>query len=255
MKRVIDYAERGEVTVLSTAEEIAFLAVEEIAVAYLRAARRREPAMIALSGGSTPKKMFGIIKDPLFSRRIEWDDVHFFWGDERWVPINDEESNAGEAKRGFLDDTPIDEEHFHPWPTHLDDPTDAANGYEATIRIVTGSTDDVPVLDLVYLGMGDDGHTASLFPGTDAVHEQSRLAVANTVPQLETTRLTMTPGLINNAREIVFLVTGAGKANMLHQVLDGPIDVDTTPSQVIRPSHGKLRWFVDEAAASQLEKE
>jgi 6-phosphogluconolactonase len=102
--------------------------------------------------------------------------------------------------------------------------------------------------------MGDDGHPGSLFPGTEAIHEQQRLAVANPVPQLDTTRLTLTPRLINNARDVIFLVNGEGKAEMLHRVLDGPIDVDTLPSQVIRPTHGRLRWLVDEAAASRLEQ-
>lgn len=255
MRRVIDYGERGQVTVTRNASELAFLATEELAVAWLRATAKRRPANIALSGGSTPRAMFDIFKDPHFSRRIDWSTGNIFWGDERWVPVESDESNAGEAVRGFIDDLGIAEERYHPWPTFLDDPDAAASAYETTIRIVTDSLDTTPTFDLVYLGMGDDGHTASLFPGTPAVHERTRLAVANPVPQMDTTRLTMSPRLINNAREILFLVSGDGKADMLHRVLDGPIDVDATPSQVIRAEHGRLRWFVDEAAARHLERE
>lgn len=254
MRRVVDYGERGQVTVVENPKEVALYAVEEFALAHIRAIRNRRPAYLALSGGSTPKMMYEVIKAPRFRARIDWPQMQFFWGDERWVPIADSESNAGAAVRGFVDDIGLSEEQYHPWPTHLDDPEQAATAYETSIRIVTGSPDDTPVLDLVYLGMGDDGHTASLFPGSDAIHEQERLAVAHHVPKLDATRLTMTPRLLNNAREILFLVTGAGKAGMLSKVLDGPIDVDTTPSQVIRPTHGRLRWFVDEAAASHLEK-
>ena len=254
MRRVIDYGARGQVTVHRSANDIALLAVEEIAIAFLRASRQKRPAHIALSGGSTPKKMYEIIKDPRFRKRIDWSQVHFFWGDERWVAIEDEASNAGEALRGFIQELKLPEERYHPWPTHLENPDDAASAYEFSLRIVTDAPRGAPELDLVLLGMGEDGHTASLFPGTDAIHEQERLAVAHHVPKLDATRLTLTPHLINNAREVVFLVTGDAKAEMLHKVLDGPIDVDTLPSQVIRPTHGRLRWFVDEAAAAQLEK-
>lgn len=254
MRRVIDYGERGQVTVTRDANELALIATEELAVAHLRAARQKRPTYVAFSGGSTPKLMFEIIKDPRYRRRIIWPETELFWGDERWVPVDDEASNAGEAIRGFIEEAEIPEEHYHPWPTHLDDPGEAASAYETTIRIVTQSLDSIPELDLVYLGMGDDGHTASLFPGTDAVHEHERLAVAHQVPKLDATRLTMTPRIINNAREVLFLVNGEGKAEMLHKVLDGPVDVDSMPSQVIRPEHGRLRWFVDEAAAAQLER-
>lgn len=254
MRRRIDYGERGSVIVVPKAQEIAFLAVEEVALAYLVAVREKRPAYIALSGGSTPIAMFDVFKNPLFSRRIEWDKVQLFWGDERWVPLDDDQSNAGEAKRGFIDDISMDEEHYHPWPTQLDNPTEAAEAYEASIRIVTNTPSETPVFDLVFLGMGDDGHTASLFPGTDAIHEQRRLAVANAVPGHDDPRLTMTPPLLNNAREIMFLVNGDAKAEMLHHVLDGPIDVDAMPSQIIRPTHGRVRWLVDEAAAARLER-
>ena len=255
MRRTIDYGERGQVMVAKDNDELALLATEQLVLTHVRAAQKRRQATIALSGGSTPKAMFEIIKDLRTRHRIDWSQVELFWGDERWVPLESKESNAGEAIRGFINDVGVDESHYHPWPTQLDNPDQAAEAYEASIRIVTSSLDSVPALDLVFLGMGDDGHTASLFPGTTAIHEQERLAVANRVPKLDTTRLTLTPRILNNAHEVIFLVSGAGKAEMLHTVLDGPIDIDSTPSQVIRPAHGQLRWFVDEAAASSLERQ
>jgi 6-phosphogluconolactonase len=254
MRRTIDYGERGQVTVEGNDKAVAGLATEDLPLAYLRAERQGRPALVALSGGSTPKAMFEIFKDPRFRRRIVWERMHLFWGDERWVPIDDDESNAGAARRGFIDDIGLAEENWHPWPTHLDVPNEAATAYETSIRIIANALDSTPAFDLVYLGMGDDGHTASLFPGTEAVHEQARLAIAHDVPKLDATRLTMTPKLINNAKEVIFLVTGAGKAEMLHKVLDGPVDVDTMPSQVIRPENSRLRWIVDEAAAARLER-
>ncbi|HYH13523.1 MAG TPA: 6-phosphogluconolactonase, partial [Thermomicrobiales bacterium] len=144
MRRVIDYGERGQVTVMRNADELAFTATEEIAVAHLRTMRQRKPTWIALSGGSTPKAMFTIIKDPMFRRRIDWTQIHFFWGDERWVPLDSNESNAGEAVRGFIDEIKLAEEHYHPWPVALENPDDAASAYETSIRIVTQALDDTP---------------------------------------------------------------------------------------------------------------
>lgn len=254
MRRTIDYGERGQVVVSDRPKDVGLLALEEMVLAHLHAERDQRHALIALSGGSTPKQMFEVIKTPLFQRRIAWDTVNLFWGDERWVPLDDEQSNAGEAKRGFIDDIGLSEETWHPWPTHLDSPDQAAEAYEMTLRIVSGEFTATPVFDLILLGMGDDGHTASLFPGTDALQEHERLAVANAVPKLDTTRLTFTAPLINAAREVIFLVTGAGKAPMLHEVLDGPKDVDMRPSQIVRPDDGRLRWFVDAPAAAELER-
>lgn len=254
MRRTIDYGERGQVTVERNAMSVAALAAEEFVMAYLQAEKQRRSALVSLSGGSTPQKLFEIFKDLRFRHRVVWERMQLFWGDERWVPLEDDESNAGAAKRGFIDEIGMGEENWHPWPTYLDDPNEAATAYEASIRIVAHALDGTPVFDLIFLGMGADGHTASLFPGTDAVHEQSRLAIAHEVPKLGSTRLTMTPMVINNAKEVLFLVTGEDKAEMLHKVLDGPVDIDAMPSQAIRPEHGRLRWYVDEAAAGQLER-
>jgi 6-phosphogluconolactonase len=159
--------------------------------------------------------------------------------------------------RGFLERVPVPAENVHPWETDPDiDPAVAAERYERLIRDVRGAADGVPVFDLIFLGMGDDGHTLSLFPGTAAVNDHDSLTIAHHVPKLDADRLTFGPILAVAARSLVFLVGGAGKADTLHRVLDGPIDVDTLPSQVIRPleGHGTLMWLVDEAAAARLER-
>jgi 6-phosphogluconolactonase len=154
------------------------------------AARGR--AIVALSGGSTPKKMGELLARPEFASRVPWGETDLFWGDERWVPLASSESNAGEARRAFLDAVPAPPERIHPVATDLASPVRAAEAYEAEIRRVAGTVEGIPVFDLVLLGMGDDGHTASLFPGTAALHERDRLVVENFVPKLGVDRITFT---------------------------------------------------------------
>jgi 6-phosphogluconolactonase len=259
-QKTIDYGERGTVVVVRDGDELAATAAETLISTIAAAAAEERDALIALSGGSTPKKMGALLRTPDYANRVHWDHLQAFWGDERWVSIEDPESNAGEALRGFLEHVPIPAENVHPWETDPGnggpggDPAAAAERYERLIREVARTEDGVPRFDLVFLGMGDDGHTLSLFPHTAAVHEHARLAIENEVPKLDTTRLTFTPTLANAAGLVVFLLSGAGKAERLHQVLDGPIQIDETPCQVIRPSAGDLIWLVDEAAAAQLDR-
>lgn len=252
--RAVDYGERGHVRIVADAEALAVAAADQLATVVADAASDGRAACIALSGGSTPKRMGQLLAASPYAERIEWARLLVFWGDERWVPIGDPESNAGEAKRGFLDYVPIPADQIHPFVTDLDDPEHAAKRYETTIKTIVPIENDVPRFDLVFLGMGDDGHTASLFPGTAAIHERKRLAVANQVPTLDTTRLTLTPPVLNAAKSVTFLVGGSGKAEMLHMVLDGPVDIDAIPSQVIRPVNGSLVWIVDQAAATRLDR-
>lgn len=253
-QRSIDYGERGLVHIVADAEALAVAAADQLESVVELAVRDGRAACVALSGGSTPKRMGELLAASPYAARIEWARLHVFWGDERWVPISDPESNAGEAKRGFLDLVPIPADQIHAFDTDLDEPDEAATRYGVTIQSVVPVEDDLPHFDLVFLGMGDDGHTASLFPGTSAIHEASRLVVANPVTNLNATRLTLTPPLINAAKQIVFLIGGVGKAKMLHAVLDGPVDVDVMPSQIVRPAIGSLVWIVDEAAATQLDR-
>ena len=248
--RVIDLEERGVVEVVADAEALAEAAAERVVSATVGAVDERGTAAVALSGGSTPKRMGELLASPAYRGRIPWEHVTWFWGDERWVPLDADDSNAGVAIRGFLKHVPAKPQSIQPWKT-TGDAAEAASSYATTIRsMVAGS--EPPVFDLILLGMGDDGHTASLFPGTAAIHERAEITVAHYVEKLDTTRLTFTPPLINAAREVAFLVGGAGKAKRLNEVLHGPIDVDTLPAQVVRPVLGELHWLVDELAAAHL---
>lgn len=251
----IDYADRGQVRIVENGAALAREAATALTMAIERAIARSGRAAVALSGGSTPKLMGDVLTDPTHRGEVQWDRVEIFWGDERWVPPDSPESNAGEAIRGFLRKVHVPGSAIHAFETVGLTPEESASRYAGTIRGIVAIEDGLPAFDLVLLGMGDDGHTASLFPGTAAIHEKREWVTAHEVPKLEATRLTLTPPVINNARQVVFLVGGAGKAGRLAEVLDGPVDVDRLPSQVVRPRSGDLIWLVDRAAAADLARE
>lgn len=251
--RTIDFSDRGTVMVVPDGDALAHAAAEEIIAVSIAARAASRPALVALSGGSTPKKMGELLATPAYGDRVAWDQLQLFWGDERFVPLASPESNAGEALRAFIDAAPIHPDDVHTWDTSGEStPAEAAAAYERDIREASGVETGVPVFDLILVGMGDDGHTLSLFPGTAAIHNTTDIVLAHYVEKLASDRVTFTPLLANAARKVVFLVGGAGKAEMLQQVLEGEIDVNTLPSQVIRPTNGELVWLVDEAAASGL---
>lgn len=207
---------------------------------------------LALSGGSTPRRVYELLAGEDFRKDPDWPHVHVFFGDERMVPPDHAESNYRMAYEALLSRVPIPPENVH----RIDGVGDAgsnASAYEAEMRGLFGDA-DWPRLDQVLLGMGDDGHTASLFPGTEALNE-SRLWVApNWVGKLGAWRVTLTAPAINAARHVTFLVNGAGKAGRLREVLKGARDPSRLPSQLIRPTDGTLEWFVDRAAAEKLEQ-
>ena len=216
------------------------------------AARGR--ARIAISGGSTPKAAFALLADPHqpWRNRMPWNDLDLFWVDERCVPPDHAESNYRMTREALLDHAPMRPEQIHRMEGELD-PEIAAARYESELRTafrIEGA--ESPRFDLVALGMGPDGHTASLFPHTKAIHEMSRLVVANSVPQKDTWRITLTWPVINYASSVFFLIAGADKAEVLSQVLTGPRDVDRLPSQLIWPSSGILTLILDKAAAALL---
>jgi len=255
LPRSLDFGPRGIVTVVADGTGLARAAAERFARAVETAVAARGKAFIALSGGSTPKQMGSILAREPYRSRIPWDRVHFFWGDERFVPLGSPESNAGEAKRGFLDLIPVLPGNVHPWDTEAETSDEAAERYERAIREVFGIPTGTPRFDLVLLGMGDDGHTASLFPNTTALTANGPLALSNFVPKLGADRLTLTAPVLNAGREILFLVGGPGKARTLSAILEGPEDPITLPAQSIRPStaDGRLEWLVDEDAAARLD--
>lgn len=207
----------------------------------------------ALSGGNTPRLLYRRLAEPTLAGRMPWSQMHVWWGDERNVPPTHEQSNYRMAHEALLAHVPIPESNVHRFLTELG-PEAAADAYQAELRrLIPALPDAPPALDLILLGMGEDGHTASLFPHTGALQEQTRLVVSNPVPALQTTRLTLTLPVLNAAAHILVLVSGAGKADTLRQVLSGPYRPEDLPVQAVRPSLGRLTWLVDAAAASRLD--
>jgi 6-phosphogluconolactonase len=214
----------------------------------------RGRARIAISGGSTPKATFQLLADPNqpWRARMPWSSLDLYWVDERCVGPDAAESNYRMTREALLDHVPLAPDQIHRIEGELD-PQAAAHRYESVLRNnfrLEGAQS--PRFDLVALGMGPDGHTASLFPHTAAIHETGLIATANHVPQMDTWRVTLTWPVINAARSVFFLIAGADKAEVLNDVLTGPRDVERLPSQLIQPSSGILTLILDKAAASLL---
>ncbi|MFN4259971.1 MAG: 6-phosphogluconolactonase [Gemmataceae bacterium] len=213
------------------------------------AATSRGRFSVALSGGHTPKRLFAVLASPPFRAQAPWDKIHVFWGDERYVSPDDPRSNYRMARETLLQHVPIPAEQIHPMMM-ADQPAQAAEQYEQVLRAYFDK--EAPTLDLVYLGLGDNGHTASLFPGTPVLTEQRRWVVDVYVAEQDMYRLTLTAPMINQARLVAFLVAGADKAQVLNEVIHGSFDPQRLPAQLIQPQPGELRWLIDEAAAGQL---
>jgi 6-phosphogluconolactonase len=218
------------------------------------AAEANGRARIAVSGGSTPKVAFQLLADPTqpFAKRMPWEDLELFWVDERTVPPSHPDSNYRMIRDALLDHVPLHSRQVHRMEGELP-PEEAASRYESELRNtfrLEGA--ELPRFDLISLGMGDDGHTASLFPHTSAIHEMVHLVTANQVPQKDTWRITLTWPVINHARSVFFLIAGQDKAERIHEVFMGPRDPERLPSQLIWPSSGILTLFLDKAAAALL---
>ncbi len=201
---------------------------------------------LALAGGSTPRTLYRVLARDCRDT-IPWTRVHLFWGDERYVPRDDPRSNYRLVRETLLDGVAIPPEQVHPIPTDFPTPDEAALAYERTLR--AHFPDTPPRFDLILLGMGADGHTASLFPHSPAVEERTRLVVAVRAPVEPAVRLTLTLPVLNAAVSVFFLVTGEEKAEMLRSVLSEPPDAVARPASAIRPADGTLVWWADEAAA------
>ena len=219
-----------------------------------QAVAARGRARIAISGGSTPKATFRLLGDASqpWRQRMPWDRLELFWVDERCVPPDHPGSNYRMTREALLNHVPIEPSQIHRMEGELD-PEEAAARYESELRNVfrlEGA--ETPSFDLLALGMGPDGHTASLFPHSAAIHELGRLCVANYVANKDAWRITLTWPVINHARNVFFLIAGANKAPVLKEVLTGPRDVERLPSQLIRPAGGILTLILDQAAAALL---
>jgi 6-phosphogluconolactonase len=243
-----------EVRILADGAAIAKRAAQEFVQAATTAVKAKGSFTVALAGGSTPKALYGLlVNDPALRAQVPWDKMHLFFGDERNVGPDHPDSNFRMATEAMISKAPLKPEQVSRIQGECQDTEKAAREYEQTLRAYFRLADgQVPRLDLVLLGMGNEGHTLSLFPGTKALHDNGRLVVRNWVGKLYTERVTMTAPVASNAELVIFMVTGADKAPALKAVLEGPYEPEQLPSQLIQPEDGKLLWLVDTAAASML---
>lgn len=265
-----------EIRVVEDAAAVSRAAAEEVAAALALGREGGVPGGLlagALSGGSTPRALYRLLADPAspYRDRIAWEAIHFFWGDERHVPPDDPDSNFRMAREALLDRVPVPSAHIHRVAGEEPDAARAAERYERELielfkldpepgpRRDEGEPSaarlDWPRFDLVLLGLGEEGHTASLFPGSPLLAERRRLAAAVWVEAHRTWRITFTPPVINHAAAVIFLVSGAAKAAALAAVLEGEPCPERYPAQVVAPVDGRLLWIVDRAAAGRLRRE
>ena len=206
---------------------------------------------IALSGGNTPKKLYSLLGSEPYRSQIDWKLVDIFWGDERCVPPDSPDSNYRMAHEVLLSQIQIPAPQVHRMPADAPGRDAASLAYTQEMQSVF-STDGIPSFDLIQLGMGPEGHTASLFPHQPSLHETERLVVPVSVPKPPPDRLTFTPPILNAARNVLFLVTGADKADALQAVLEGEYNPDEYPAQIVRPPNGEVTWMLDTAVAKNI---
>ncbi|MBS1495375.1 MAG: 6-phosphogluconolactonase [Bacteroidetes bacterium] len=202
---------------------------------------------IALSGGNTPSLLFQLLASDDYNKAIQWKNTFVFWGDERCVPPQDERNNSHVAKELLLNHVNIPSENIFCVPVKLSPPR-AANAYEQTLKLFF--KESIPAFDLILLGMGDNGHTASLFPHTPILHEKTAIVKEVYVKELDMSRVSFTAPLINHANIILFLVAGSNKAAMLHTVLEGKENIEKYPAQMVKGK--KVLWYIDKSAAAKL---
>jgi 6-phosphogluconolactonase len=248
-------ASKPSVRIVADAEELAREGAGIFIARVQEALREKETCTVVLAGGSTPRGLYSLLAgDESFRARVRWGKIDFFWGDERQVPPDHPESNFRMANEMLLSKVPVPADHVHRIRGEEPDAGKAAGEYEGALqnffRLKPG---EIPELDFILLGMGADGHTASLFPGTEALKERRRLVVANWIPGLNAHRVTLTPPLLNNVKYVLFLVTGEEKAETLRKVLQEKSD-EALPAGLIRPTHGACLWLVDRFAAKLLKK-
>lgn len=240
---------QNNIQIFQNTEALAKATADKMLGISQQAIERNGRFVIALSGGSTPERLFKLLAKPPYLNQIPWDKTFVFWGDERFVPSDDQRNNSNRAKSLLLNHVPIPAINIHPIPVDLK-PEESAKEYEKTIKKLFDK--ESPCFDLIFLGLGEDGHTASLFPGTDVVFENKKLVKEVYVEEQSMYRITMTPALINQAHNIVFLVEGEKKAKILKTILTEPRQTNKFPAQIIQPEKGNLYWFLDKKAAALL---
>jgi 6-phosphogluconolactonase len=242
------------VEIFSAPEAMAEAAAKLFAARAAKVVSARGRFAAALSGGKTPVALYSILAKPPFALQIPWTRVHLFWVDERCVPPDHHDSNYRMARELLLDHVPIPPANIHRMPGEMD-PVEAAALYEKGLSdFFAPRGAGFPVFDFILLGLGEDGHTASLFPGTRAIHESARWVLCDYVDAQKGWRITLTPPVINSARTVVFLAAGSGKAAVLKDILDGPYRPDALPAQVVRPASGELLWMLDRDSAALLKE-
>lgn len=237
------------IKIFSTAGELCDTAMEKFIALSVENIAAKGSFVVALSGGRTPNQLYDLLAQNENADKVDWKNVFVFWGDERYVDHNNKDNNSFQAKQHLLDHVAIPAGNVFRIPVNGDHEADAII-YEQTIRsFFKGQS---PVFDLLFLGMGDEGHTASIFPGSVLLHEKNALVKDVYVEVKQMQRISFTPALINAAKEIVFMITGAEKAPALKEVLEGEYNPDLYPAQIIKPVNGNISWLLDEGAASLL---
>jgi 6-phosphogluconolactonase len=252
-----------ELKIFTSPQDLFYFAARDFAERAKLTVANNGRFSVVLSGGNTPKAFFNALtEDQALIADIPWQSIHFFFGDERYVPATDVKSNYFTAYENLFSKVPIDPNHIHAMPTTNKNPQLAAVSYEKILRQTFAIDENsYPIFDLIYLGLGDNAHTASLMPLTDLVvyyaedkasERNTSLAAALFDENSKTTRITLTPNAINHANNIIFLVTGADKARAVANVLENPGNAVQYPAQLIQSVHGSTAWFLDEAAAEGL---
>lgn len=236
--------------IFPNAESVALGAAAFITQQIETVLQSRDRFTLALSGGSTPRRLHQLLAEAPYRDRIDWSKLHIFWGDERYLPLEDDRNNAKMAFDTLLNKVPVPAGQIHIMRTDLPNPEESAQQYESILHAYFDGEENS--FDLLLLGMGDDGHTLSLFPGTEVIHETNKWCTAFFLKQQEMFRVTLTKTIANRSACILFLTTGAAKAPALKEVLEGAPNINTYPSQVIQPENGTTHWMVDEAAAALL---
>lgn len=244
----------ADIRILTDLASIAKRAAQEFLQAATSAVAKNHSFTVALSGGSTPKALYSLLAtDPVLRAQLPWDKMHLYFGDERSVPPDHADSNFRMATEALVSKVPLKPEQVHRIKGESKDTEKAAQDYEQMLRASFKLGEgQFPRFDLMLLGMGNEGHTLSLFPGSKALRETKRIVVRNWVGKLYTERITLTAPAANNAAQVIFLVSGADKALALKGVLEGPYEPEQLPAQMIQPQNGKLLWLVDTAAGGML---